>query len=54
MPDPSAELIIEPAQHNVKRLIMRFNAVDPDDTDSTIVDYDRIAFRHSGSGYEEQ
>ena len=54
MPDPSAELIIEPAQHNVKRLILRFNAVDPDDPDSIIVDFDRVAFRHSGSGYEGQ
>ncbi len=54
MPDPTAVLIIEPAQHNVKRVILRFEAADPEDPDNLIVDFDRIAFRHIDSGYEEQ
>ena len=54
MPDPTAVLIIEPAQHNVKRVILRFEAADPEDLDNLIVDFDRIAFRHIDSGYEEQ
>jgi quinol-cytochrome oxidoreductase complex cytochrome b subunit len=54
MPDPTAVLIIEPAQHNVKRLILSFEAADPKDPDNLIVDFDRIAFRHIDSGYEER
>jgi hypothetical protein len=54
MPDPTAVLIVEPAQHNVKRLILSFEAADPENADNLIVDFDRIAFRHIDSGYEEQ
>ena len=54
MPDPSAVLIIEAGQHNVKRLILSFEASDPDNPENQIVDFDRIAFRHIESGYEER
>lgn len=54
MPDPTAVLIIEPGQFNVKRLILRFEASNPDDPADQIVDFDRIAFRHIDSGYEER
>ena len=47
-------LIVEPEQDNVKRLILHFEAADPDDPSNLAVDFDRIAFRHADSGYEEQ
>jgi quinol-cytochrome oxidoreductase complex cytochrome b subunit len=53
MPDPSATLIIEQDQWNVKRLILHFEAVDPDDPGSNLIDFDQVAYRHLGAGYEE-
>jgi quinol-cytochrome oxidoreductase complex cytochrome b subunit len=53
MPDPTAFLQIEEEQHNLKRLIMNFTVIDPDDPGIVRVDYDRVAFRHADSGYEE-
>jgi hypothetical protein len=54
MPDPTAFLKIEEEQHNLKRLIMQFNVIDPDDPGNVLVDYPRVAFRHADSGYEEE
>ena len=53
MADGEVILIIEPEQENVKRLILHFEAPDPDDPSNLLVDFDRIAFRHADSGYEE-
>lgn len=54
MPDASAVLIIEPEQENMKRLTMHFEVVDPNDPGNLIVDFDRVAYRHEDSGYEEE
>jgi hypothetical protein len=54
MPDPTAFLQIEEEQHNLKKLIMHFNVIDPDDPDNVLVDYPWVAFRHADSGYEEE
>jgi ubiquinol-cytochrome c reductase cytochrome b subunit len=54
MPDPSAFLRIEEEQNNLKRLVMHFSVVDPDDPGNVQVDFDRVAFRHADSGYEEE
>lgn len=54
MPDPEAFLRIEEEQHDMKKLIMLFNVLDPDDPDNVLVDEERIAFRHADSGYEEE
>ena len=54
MADANAVLIIEPEQDNVKRLILRFEAPNPEDPSSLVVDFDRIAFRHADSAYEEE
>jgi hypothetical protein len=54
MPDPSAFLRIEEEQNNLKRLVMHFSVVDPDDPGNVLVDFDRVAFRHADSGYEEE
>ncbi|HET6442990.1 MAG TPA: cytochrome b N-terminal domain-containing protein [candidate division Zixibacteria bacterium] len=54
MPDPTAFLTIEEEQHNLKRLIMHFSVIDPDDPDNVLVDEERVAFRHADSGYEEE
>jgi ubiquinol-cytochrome c reductase cytochrome b subunit len=54
MADGEAMLIVEPEQDNVKRLILHFEAADPDDPSKLLVDFDRIAFRHADSAYEEQ
>ncbi|MGB3715380.1 MAG: cytochrome b N-terminal domain-containing protein [Candidatus Promineifilaceae bacterium] len=54
MPDPTAFLQIEEEQHNLKRVIIHFSVIDPDDPGNVLVDYDRIAFRHADSGYEEE
>jgi quinol-cytochrome oxidoreductase complex cytochrome b subunit len=54
MADANAVLIIEPEQDNVKRLILSFEAADPEDPSNLVVDFDRIAFRHADSAYEEE
>jgi quinol-cytochrome oxidoreductase complex cytochrome b subunit len=54
MPDPSAALRIEEMQHNMKKLIIHFEVIDPDNPDELLVNYDRVAFRHADSGYEEE
>ena len=54
MPDPTAFLTVEEAQHNLKRVIMHFSVIDPDDPDNILVDEERVAFRHADSGYEEE
>ena len=54
MPDPTAFLTIEEEQHNLKRVIMHFSVIDPDDPDNVLVDEERVAFRHANSGYEEE
>jgi hypothetical protein len=54
MPDPSAVLRIEEMQHNMKKLIIHFEVIDPDNPDELQVNYDRVAFRHADSGYEEE
>jgi quinol-cytochrome oxidoreductase complex cytochrome b subunit len=54
MPDPSAALRIEEMQHNMKKLIIHFEVTDPDNPDNVLVNYDRVAFRHADSGYEEE
>jgi ubiquinol-cytochrome c reductase cytochrome b subunit len=54
MADAEAVLIIEPEQDNVKRLTLSFKAADPEDPSNLVVDFDRIAFRHADSAYEEE
>jgi ubiquinol-cytochrome c reductase cytochrome b subunit len=54
MPDPEAFLRIEEDQHNLKKLILLFNVVNPEDPDDVLVDEQRIAYRHADSGYEEE
>jgi len=54
MPDPKAVLQIEEEQHDMKKLILFFTVLDPDDPNNVLVDEERIAFRHADSGYEEE
>jgi len=54
MPDPEAYLQILEEQHDMKKLIMLFKVLDPDDPDNVLVDEERIAYRHADSGYEEE
>jgi len=54
MPDPEAFLQIVEEQHDMKKLIMLFKVLDPDDPDNVLVDEERIAYRHADSGYEEE
>lgn len=53
MPDPTAELIVEQEQHNMKKLTLHILVEDPEDPNSILVDFDRVAYRHADSGYEE-
>jgi hypothetical protein len=55
MPDATAVLIVEPEQHNMKKVTIHYEVVDPDDPGNMLVDSfdDRVAFRHADSGYEE-
>jgi hypothetical protein len=54
MPDALATLVIEQGQHDMKRLILQFEAPDPQDPTNPLVDYERVAYRHQNSGYEEE
>jgi quinol-cytochrome oxidoreductase complex cytochrome b subunit len=54
MPDPEAVLQIMEEQHDMKKLILLFTVLDPDDPNNVLVDEERIAFRHADSGYEEE
>jgi ubiquinol-cytochrome c reductase cytochrome b subunit len=54
MPDPEAYLQILEEQHDMKKLIMLFKVLDPDDPDNVLVDEERIAYRHADSGYEDE
>jgi hypothetical protein len=52
MPDPEALLTVEPAQHNMLRLILSFRADDPEDPGRLLVSFNRVAYRHADSYYE--
>jgi ubiquinol-cytochrome c reductase cytochrome b subunit len=52
MPDPEALLTVEPAQHNMLRLILSFRAHDPEDPGRLLVSFNRVAYRHADSYYE--
>ncbi|MCI0394329.1 MAG: cytochrome b N-terminal domain-containing protein [Chloroflexi bacterium] len=54
MPDPVATLIIEQEQHNLKRVTLHFEAADLENPGELLVDFDRVAYRHAESNYEEE
>jgi quinol-cytochrome oxidoreductase complex cytochrome b subunit len=54
MPDAEAVLIIEEVQPDLKALKLSFQATDPNDPDKLVVDFDRVAYRHANSAYEEE
>jgi hypothetical protein len=49
MPDAEAVLIIEPEQHNLKRITIQIQSVNPETGPFST---ERVAFRHVDSGYE--
>jgi quinol-cytochrome oxidoreductase complex cytochrome b subunit len=51
MPDATATMTVEQNQHNVKKIILRIETVDPETGD--VVTTERVAYRHVDSGYEE-
>ncbi|MCB8917655.1 MAG: cytochrome bc complex cytochrome b subunit [Ardenticatenaceae bacterium] len=52
MPDPTAWLEIEQFQHNMVRLALHFEAVDPNNPERLLYNYVRVDFRHADSNYE--
>ncbi|RMH01780.1 MAG: cytochrome bc complex cytochrome b subunit [Chloroflexi bacterium] len=54
MPDPVAKLIIEDVQPNLRKLVLHFEAVDPNNPDKMLVDLDWVKYRHADSNYEEE
>ena len=51
MPDAAATMTVEQDQHNVKKITLRIQTVDPD-TGETLTT-ERVAYHHVDSGYEE-
>jgi hypothetical protein len=54
MPNPDAWLTIDDYQHNMRRLVLTFEVVDPNNPDSLLYEYSRTAYRHELSNYEEE
>ena len=52
MPCPTAWLEIEQFQHNMVRLALHFEAVDPNNPERLLYNYVRVDFRHADSNYE--
>ena len=50
MPDASAVLIVEPEQHDMKRITLQIQSVSPE---AGPISTETVAFRHVDSGYEE-
>jgi quinol-cytochrome oxidoreductase complex cytochrome b subunit len=53
MPDPVTSMTIEQYQPNMVRIILSFEVEDPQNPGELLFDYDRIAYRHALSNYEE-
>ncbi len=53
MPDPETWMTIEQYQPNMVRIILSFEVEDPENPGELLFDYDRIAYRHAFSNYEE-
>jgi hypothetical protein len=53
MPNPDARLAIDDFQHNLRRLELSFEVVDPDNPDRLLYEFTRTAYRHELSNYEE-
>jgi quinol-cytochrome oxidoreductase complex cytochrome b subunit len=53
IPNATAVLIVEMEQHNMKRVTLRVEAADPDNSEEMLVSQERIAFRHEYSAYED-
>jgi quinol-cytochrome oxidoreductase complex cytochrome b subunit len=51
MPDATATMIVEQNQHNVKKITLQIQTVDPSAGESLTTE--RVAYRHVDSGYEE-
>ncbi len=51
MPDAAATMTVEQNQHNVKKIILSINMVDPETGEALTTE--RVAYRHVDSGYEE-
>lgn len=54
MPDPDAWMTIEQYQPNMVRLTLSFEVPDPENEGELLYDYDRVAYRHELSNYEEE
>lgn len=54
MPDPVAQLVIEPLQDNLVRLTLHFEVRDPQDPNVFLTNFDRTSYRHADSNYEEE
>ncbi len=54
MPNPDAWLTIDDFQHNLRRLVLTFAVLDPDNPDRFLYEYSRTAYRHELSNYEEE
>ncbi|MEW5986297.1 MAG: cytochrome b N-terminal domain-containing protein [Chloroflexota bacterium] len=54
MPDPVAQLIIEQAQENLVKLTLHFEVRDPQNPDVFLTNFNRPAYRHANSNYEEE
>jgi hypothetical protein len=50
MPDAEAVLIVEPEQHNVKRITLQIQSTNPETGPYST---QTVAYRHLDSGYEE-
>jgi quinol-cytochrome oxidoreductase complex cytochrome b subunit len=53
MPDAQAQLLIEQAQHQLKKVTLEAHSEDPY-TGDVLLDTNKAAFRHADSGYEEE
>jgi quinol-cytochrome oxidoreductase complex cytochrome b subunit len=53
IPDATGTMVVEMEQYNMKRITLHVTAVDPANADETLVDQERIGFRHADSGYED-
>jgi hypothetical protein len=53
MPNPETWLTIENFQHNMRRLTLHFEVPDPQNPDELLYDFERPAYRHELSNYEE-
>ncbi len=54
MPDPDAQLVITPWQHNVVRIDVVFQVKNPEDVDGDLLfNYTRTWYRHADSAYQD-